>query len=111
VKKAVLILLVLGHLILPTTSFGGCSDCGGAPEERELPYPSCLEEVELIIHNSLAYGPEDLKKILPFVNRASEAFYRCGKFEIATGNGITVIVDSREGVVYLTRYPFTPQER
>ncbi|ADU97715.1 hypothetical protein Theam_1759 (plasmid) [Thermovibrio ammonificans HB-1] len=102
---------VIAGLVIAGSSYGACNSCGQEPHYRELPYPTCLSQVELIIQNSYAYGPQDIRRILPFVEQANRAFYRCGRFKIATGEDITVIVDSEKGIVYLTRYPFSPEER
>lgn len=71
---------------------------------------TCLNEITLIIENSNAYGPRDLKRILPFIRKANKHFYRCGNYDVATGDDITVIVDRETGIIYLTRYVYKPEE-
>ena len=102
---------ILGLLAALTVSaYGACPTCGQEPTFRNLPYPACLPQVELVVENSNAYGPQDLRRILPFINQANREFYRCGRYEIAVGKEITVIVDTEKGTVYLTRFIFRPEE-
>ena len=104
------LILALFFLLTWTTAKAECPSCGDSPDFKKLPQ-SCTSQVELVIQNSLAYGPQDLKKILAFVNRANKRFYRCSKYEIAVGDDITVIVDTERGIIYLTRYIFRPEEK
>ena len=104
-------LVVLFMTLLSVLTARACPLCGGEePKFKNLPYPACSSEVELVKQNSNAYGPEDIRRILPFIRQANKKFYKCGKFEIAVGKDITVIIDTESGIIYLTRFVFEPEE-
>ena len=46
---------------------------------------------------------------MPFVRRANKHFYKCGRYDVAVGDDVTVVVDRETGTVYVTRYVYRPE--
>jgi len=110
--RRVLLSVLTALLVASAQAVAACNSCSTDEQIPELP-DSCLQQVELIVANSVAYPPtpENLKKVLPFVRQANEAAYRCKNYDVAVGKDLTVIVDRNTGYVYLTHYVFQPEER
>jgi hypothetical protein len=110
VRTKAILLTAISFAVFSSALAGTCPQCqtDNGTDFVQLP-PSCVAEVRLVIENSNAYGPQDLKRILPYVEQANRHFYRCENYDIAVGDDITVVVDRDTGVIYLTRYVFSPQ--